>query len=269
MRHRSNVTHLTTVALDHQSFVAVDVTDAANHFNLVLVSTSTRLRTTRLSTATTRHRTSVYTSQHKTTISQKAVKYYIRCSSTILMYRKISIENFIKNLLLCQTAKRIMKVGQHLAQLRAIIRWHIFWLTVACLSCYTLYYCCHQAAWFRIIQSTVTLCSWQVKSTTAHCRLTTGVVDWGVMSALRTALSVCSEVQMICIWSSWYQCRPIISCFITIQIGLTFVVPAYPGCCGKEAAKWVSVCLSALFSQRSNYLSFVANTCQYCLGLSW
>jgi len=27
---------------------------------------------------------------------------------------------------------------------------------------------------------------------------------------------------------------PIISCFITIQIGSTFLVPAYPGCPGKE-----------------------------------
>jgi len=54
-------------------------------------------------------------------------------------------------------------------------------------------------------------------------------------------LSVWSEVQMICIWSSWCHCQPIISCFIKIHIGLTFMVPAYPGCPGKEAIKWVSV----------------------------
>jgi len=29
-----------------------------------------------------------------------------------------------------------------------------------------------------------------------------------------------------------------------IHMGLTFLVPAYPGCPGKEAVKWVSVCLS-------------------------
>jgi len=29
-------------------------------------------------------------------------------------------------------------------------------------------------------------------------------------------LSVWSEVQMICIWSSWCHCHPIISCFINI-----------------------------------------------------
>jgi len=35
-------------------------------------------------------------------------------------------------------------------------------------------------------------------------------------------LSVWSEVQMICIWSSWCHCHPIISCFIRIQNGLPF-----------------------------------------------
>jgi len=34
-------------------------------------------------------------------------------------------------------------------------------------------------------------------------------------------LSVWSKLQMICIWSSWYYCRPIISCFIKIQIDLS------------------------------------------------
>ena len=41
----------------------------------------------------------------------------------------------------------------------------------------------------------------------------------------------------------WCHCQLIISCFIKIQIGLVFLVPAYPGCPGKEAAKWVSACL--------------------------
>ena len=40
-------------------------------------------------------------------------------------------------------------------------------------------------------------------------------------------LSVWNEVQMICIWSIWCHCYPIISCFIKIQIGLTFLMPAY------------------------------------------
>ena len=40
------------------------------------------------------------------------------------------------------------------------------------------------------------------------------------------SLYVWSEVQMICILSSWCHCHPIISCFIKIQIGLTLLVPA-------------------------------------------
>ena len=40
------------------------------------------------------------------------------------------------------------------------------------------------------------------------------------------------------IWSSWCHCHP--HCFIKIQNGLTFLVPAYPGCPGKEAIKLVS-----------------------------
>jgi len=51
-------------------------------------------------------------------------------------------------------------------------------------------------------------------------------------------LSVYSKVQMLCIWSSWCHCHPIISCFITILNGLTF-----PGCPGKKAIKWLPVCL--------------------------
>jgi len=43
---------------------------------------------------------------------------------------------------------------------------------------------------------------------------------------------------MICIRSSSCHCHPIISFFIKIQIDLTFLLPAYPGCPGKEAAKW-------------------------------
>jgi len=54
-------------------------------------------------------------------------------------------------------------------------------------------------------------------------------------------LFVRSEVWMICIWSSWCHCHPIISCFIKMQIALIFLVPAYPDCHGKEAIKRVSV----------------------------
>jgi len=36
----------------------------------------------------------------------------------------------------------------------------------------------------------------------------------------------------------------ILACLIKIETGLTFLVPAYPGCPGKDAIKRVSVCLS-------------------------
>jgi len=54
-------------------------------------------------------------------------------------------------------------------------------------------------------------------------------------------LFVRKEIQMISVWSTCCHCHSIISCFIKIQIGLTFLVPAYSGCLGKEAVKWVSV----------------------------
>ena len=53
-------------------------------------------------------------------------------------------------------------------------------------------------------------------------------------------LSICSEVQMVCIWSSWYHCHPIISWTIKIEHGFTFLVSAYLGCPGKEGVKRVS-----------------------------
>jgi len=37
-----------------------------------------------------------------------------------------------------------------------------------------------------------------------------------------------------------------VSCSSKIQIGFTFLVPAYPGCPGKEAVKWL--CMVALRS---------------------
>jgi len=52
-------------------------------------------------------------------------------------------------------------------------------------------------------------------------------------------------------WSSWCHCHPIISCFIKIEIGLNFLVPAYPGCPVKEAVKRVlSACQCTWGSDR-------------------
>jgi len=54
-------------------------------------------------------------------------------------------------------------------------------------------------------------------------------------------LCVWSVVQMICIWSSWCHCHPIISCFTNTQNGLTLLVTTYQGRPGKEIIKWVLV----------------------------
>ena len=46
-----------------------------------------------------------------------------------------------------------------------------------------------------------------------------------------------------CRWFSYGHCYPVISCIIKIQIGLAFLLPAYPGSSGKEAIKCASVAL--------------------------
>ena len=47
-------------------------------------------------------------------------------------------------------------------------------------------------------------------------------------------LPVWSKVQIIYIWSSWCHSHPVISCFNKTEIGLTFLVPAYPGVLEKK-----------------------------------
>jgi len=49
-------------------------------------------------------------------------------------------------------------------------------------------------------------------------------------------LSVCSEVQMICIWSSWCHSTP--SSLASLKSRFTFLGSAYPDCPEKEAIKW-------------------------------
>jgi len=74
-------------------------------------------------------------------------------------------------------------------------------------------------------------------------------------------LSDWSEVQFIFKWLSWFHCHPVISCFIKIKIGLTFMVPDYPGCSVKEDAKQVflnhktyNISIAGLHHIQPNYL---------------
>jgi len=43
-----------------------------------------------------------------------------------------------------------------------------------------------------------------------------GVTNAKICDVVLALLSVWSKMQMICIWSSWCHCHPIISCFIKI-----------------------------------------------------
>ena len=65
------------------------------------------------------------------------------------------------------------------------------------------------------------------------------LVLWQCWLSVRKSIRPVKNWMMRCIWSSWCHCHPIIFCFIKIQIGLTFLVPGYPGCPEKEAIKWV------------------------------
>jgi len=63
-------------------------------------------------------------------------------------------------------------------------------------------------------------------------------------------LSVWSEVQMICIWSGWCHCHPIISASENPE-RFIFLVPAYPGSPGKKAVKRLCVCVFYLHHRKN------------------
>jgi len=52
------------------------------------------------------------------------------------------------------------------------------------------------------------------------------------------------------------------SCFIKIQIGYTFLVPAHPGSPGKRAVKWVCVCVYAI--DRPMHISVSVSVVNFC-----
>jgi len=75
------------------------------------------------------------------------------------------------------------------------------------------------------------LCIQPVKNWVTRC--------WhGYLSGVRS--------KWFCIWSSSCHCHPVTSCFLKIQNGFSFLVPAYPDCPVKEAIKRLSVCLFCL-----------------------
>jgi len=64
---------------------------------------------------------------------------------------------------------------------------------------------------------------------------------FGISYEVLAWFSVWSKVQMTCIWSSRCHCHSVICCFTKVHTGLTFLVPACPGCSGKHAIKLPSV----------------------------
>jgi len=106
--------------------------------------------------------------------------------------------------------------------------WKILQITELCSA--TELVTCHRMYLLHIAFNALTLLVWHQEE-----HPTCKKIEWwgaGVVICL-------GKVQMICIWSSWCYYHPIISCFIKIQIGLTFLLPAYQGCPGKETIKWV------------------------------
>jgi len=71
-------------------------------------------------------------------------------------------------------------------------------------------------------------------------------------------LSVWSEVQMICIWSGWCHCHPIISASENTE-WFILLVPAYPGSPGKKAVKWLCVCV-CVWSCKMYFAFFVRDS---------
>jgi len=116
------------------------------------------------------------------------------------------------------------------------------WLTVFLLYRSTvilpLSHCCPQCS------DTV---GWRQEEHPACKKLSDDVLAW---------FSVWSEVQMICIWPSCCHCHAIVSWFIKILIGLTFLVPAYQVVPKKRPLNecLVSFCLVSYTADRNHSL---------------
>jgi len=109
------------------------------------------------------------------------------------------------------------------------------------------------------MQSWILNCIWwvqQLPSLLGHCwlgvrksiepaKMSDGVLSW---------LSVRSEVHRFrIIWPSWCHFHPIISCFIKIRNDFTFLMPAYPGCPGKDAMRRMSNLPALYVKYRQQY----------------
>ena len=75
-----------------------------------------------------------------------------------------------------------------------------------------------------------------------------------------------ARVRMICIWSSWCHCHPIISCFIKIHSGLAFLLPIHPSDVGCLSLLSFQCCEAPLSIDLVNVHVWLID-CQLCT--SW
>jgi len=78
-------------------------------------------------------------------------------------------------------------------------------------------------------------------------------------------LSAWSKMHVICIWSSWWHCHPIISCFIKIQNGFYYMRSPVRL---SSVCRLSVVCLSVVCNVRAPYLGG-SNFCQYFYGIRY
>jgi len=130
----------------------------------------------------------------------------------------------------------------------------------ACCHCVACICHAHLINYFMYIVTVVALSAltllvgWQ-EGHPACKKLSGGVLAW---------LSVWSEL-MTCICTSWFHFHTV-SCFSKIQIGFTFLVPAYPGSPWKRAVKQVCVCVSysSYLLADGRRLSGLCGGCRVC-----
>ena len=86
--------------------------------------------------------------------------------------------------------------------------------------------------WFLVVYKFILYNLHQADTPLTHSTIALTNIVWAIIQYMPsvlwrcwlggTWLSMWSEVQMICIWSRWYHCHPIVSCSSKIQSALPF-----------------------------------------------
>jgi len=83
-------------------------------------------------------------------------------------------------------------------------------------------------------------------------------VLWHCWLGVRKSICPVKDWVIICMWASRCHCHPIVSCFVKIQIGLTFLVPGYPRYPAKEAVS-VGIVSCKLIVNCKSYIETLAS----------